>query len=148
VLYRGLPPPIQLLGEAALLKRLRDAGFSEVGNWIRGQERVVCELVVEKTSYNILYAFVSGEQVLYVGKTTIPLRDRMYQYQRPGPTQRTNMRVNAAITEMLESGASISVYALPDPGDMEYRGFHLNLAAGIEDGVIRELQPKWNKTGR
>lgn len=131
-----------------MLTRLLDAGFSEVGNWVRGEERAECKLVAEETSYNILYAFVFRDEVLYVGKTTIPLRDRMYQYQRPGPTQRTNIRVNAAITELLASGASISVYALPDPGDMEYRGFHLNLAAGIEDSVIREIQPKWNKTGR
>ena len=49
---------------------------------------------------------------------------------------------------MIKSGSAVDIYALPDPGDMEYKGFHLNLAAGLEDSLIRELKPSWNKTGK
>jgi hypothetical protein len=72
----------------------------------------------------------------------------MYQYQRPGPSQRTNIRINAAIAERLATGNAIEIYVLPDPGDMEYKGFHLNLAAGLEDSLISSLRPTWNKAGK
>ena len=131
-----------------MLSRITGAGFVEVGKWEFREGRPVYSLDEEKTSYNVLYAFVRGDDVLYVGKTTIALRDRMYQYQRPGPSQRTNIRVNTLLAELLKGGQSVKIFALPDRGDMEYHGFHLNLAAGIEDSVINELQPQWNKAGR
>ena len=113
-----------------------------------GEEHPEYELDAERTTYNVLYAFTSSDELLYIGKTTIALRDRMYQYQRPGPSQRTNIRVNSAIAELLKSGGTIEIYALPDTGEMEYRGFHLNLAAGLEDSLISELDPKWNIAGK
>ena len=130
------------------VSKLAKVGFRKVGRWSMGKERPEYELDAEKITYNVLYSFVSDTEILYIGKTTIALRDRMYQYQRPGPSQRTNIRVNAAISEMLKIGSSVDVYALPDPGDMEYKGFHLNLAAGLEDSLISELKPTWNKTGK
>lgn len=131
-----------------MFSRITDAGFVEVGRWELRDGRLAYSLDKEKTSYNVLYAFVSGDEVLYVGKTTIALRDRMYQYQRPGPSQRTNIRVNSSLTEFLSQGGAVKIFALPDRGEMEYHGFHLNLAAGIEDSVINELQPQWNKAGK
>lgn len=130
------------------VSKLAKVGFRKVGCWSMGEERPEYELNAEKMTYNVLYSFVSGTEILYIGKTSVALRDRMYQYQRPGPSQRTNIRVNAAISEMLKTGSTVDVHTLPDPGDMEYKGFHLNLAAGLEDSLIRELKPTWNKTGK
>lgn len=131
-----------------MLSRLLDVGFREVGAWRINSTRPEYTLDAEQTSYNVLYAFVFGDEILYIGKTTIHLRDRMYQYQRPEPSQRTNIRVNASLAEMLSQGNTVKIFALPDSGEMEYRGFHLNLAAGIEDSLINQLKPKWNKTGK
>ncbi|MCH8945219.1 MAG: GIY-YIG nuclease family protein [Proteobacteria bacterium] len=131
-----------------MISRLKKVGFRRVGRWVMGEERPEYELDAEKMTYNVLYSFVSGTEILYIGKTTIPLKQRMYQYQRPGPSQRTNIRVNAEISELLNKGSKVDILALPDPGDMEYKGFHLNLAAGLEDSLIAELKPKWNKTGK
>lgn len=137
------------LGYARMSKsKLAKVGFRKVGSWSMGEERAEYELNAEKMTYNVLYSFVSGTEILYIGKTTIPLKQRMYQYQRPGPSQRTNIRVNAEISELLKKGTKVDIHALPDPGDMEYKGFHLNLAAGLEDSLISELKPKWNKTGK
>jgi len=128
--------------------RLKRAGFVEVGKWSLEKSRPICVLERERGTFNVLYAFVSGRKILYVGKTTIPLRDRMYQYQRPGKSQRTNLRVNESMARVLRDGSPIRVLALPDPGDMEYEGFHLNLAAGIESSIINQLKPEWNITGK
>ena len=128
--------------------KLRKVGFRRVGRWVMGDERPEYELDAEEITYNVLYSFVSGTEILYVGKTTIPLKQRMYQYQRPGPSQRTNIRVNAEISELLKNVPKVDIHALPNPGDMKYKGFHLNLAAGLDDSLISELKPKWNKTGK
>ena len=128
--------------------KLTAVGFKKVGRWKMGSARPEFKLDSERSAYNVLYSFVSNDSILYIGKTTITLGERMYQYQRSGPSQRTNIRVNEAITKMIKSGSAVDIYALPDPGDMEYKGFHLNLAAGLEDSLIRELKPSWNKTGK
>jgi hypothetical protein len=127
---------------------LKKAGFTEVGRWELGKRGPTCILDKERTTFNVLYAFVSSRRILYVGKTTLPLGSRMYQYQRPGKSQRTNIRVNALIEKLLADAAKIKIFALPDPGNLDYKGFHLNLAAGIEDGVISSLQPEWNIASR
>jgi len=89
-----------------------------------------------------VYTFVSEEEGLYIGMSRIPLRDQICQYQRRGPTRSRNIQVNSAITDLLQSGASVLVYALPDRRDMEDKGFHISLAEGIENSVIREIQPR------
>jgi hypothetical protein len=38
----------------------------------------------------------------------------------------------------------VAIYVLPDNGLLYYGGFHVNLAAGLEDSLVRELQPPWN----
>ena len=128
--------------------RLVELGFRQVGEWRIQNGKPQYSLSAEATSYNVLYAFVSGDEVLYIGKTTIALRDRMYQYQKPGPSQRTNIRVHGLLNDLLSRGTYVQIHALPDDGSMQYRGFHVNLAAGLEDSVINGLKPKWNITGR
>lgn len=48
------------------------------------------------------------------------------------------------ITEALTRGSAIEILALPDNGLLHYGGFHLNLAAALEDDIIRKLDPIWN----
>lgn len=93
---------------------------------------------------NIMYAFISDGEVLYVGKTTQTLQKRLYGYQNPGPSQKTNTRVNPLLKELLGQNKSVNIYAFPDDGLWYIGNFHLNLAAGLEDGIISILKPKWN----
>jgi 5-methylcytosine-specific restriction protein A len=44
----------------------------------------------------------------------------------------------------LAKGQEVEAYILPDNGLLRYGAFHLNLAAGLEDSLIRELNPAWN----
>jgi hypothetical protein len=130
-----------------MLQRLRDIGFRKVGEWEFSAGELMCSLVAEAESRNILYAFESKGEVLYIGKTTQPLKTRMYGYQNPSPTQSTNIKNNENIKEILSSGNDVSILALPDHGLLHYGGFHLNLAAGLEDNIVFQIKPKWNKTG-
>ncbi len=97
---------------------------------------------------NILYAFISNGEVLYVGKTTQSLKTRMYGYQNPGPTQKTNIKINKLLLQLLSAGKRIEIYARLDNGIQRIGVFHLNLAAGLEDSIISILKPKWNQMGK
>lgn len=84
---------------------------------------------------------------LYIGKTVSSLKKRMYGYQNPGASQSTNIKANQFIRESLAGGKVVEVHALPDNGLLYYGGFHVNLAAGLEDSLLAQLKPKWNKAG-
>lgn len=128
-------------------QRLLDIGFRKVGEWKLSAGELSCALNAEAKSRNILYAFESEREILYIGKTTQALMARMYGYQNPGPTQSTNIRNNANLKEHLGAGGAVSILVLPDHGLLKYGGFHLNLAAALEDDIVSQLKPKWNKTG-
>jgi hypothetical protein len=127
------------------LNRLVDIGFRIAGVWKLGGGGVVCELHDDfAAARNVLYAFAADGQLMYVGKTVQPLRARMTGYRNPGATQSTNIKNNHNIRQSLEQGKRIEVYVLPDNGLLHYGKFHVNLAAALEDSVVRELNPPWN----
>ncbi|MDZ4170308.1 MAG: GIY-YIG nuclease family protein [Coriobacteriia bacterium] len=122
-----------------------DIGFNRVGDWRLVEGRLVFKLDTATTSANVLYAFISGEgQVFYIGKTTQTLPKRLMGYQRPGPSQVTNIRNNIEIKILLALERHVEIYALADTGLLRFGEFTINLAAGLEDALISELKPAWN----
>ncbi len=130
------------------MKRLTDIGFRKVGEWQIVNGTITPNLTDFSNSANTLYAFISNGEVLYVGKTTQPLKKRMYGYQNPGRKQNTNIKVNRLIHDLILKGRHIEIYALPDNGNHHVGAFHLNLAAGLEDSIISTLKPRWNESGK
>ena len=129
------------------LAKLEAMGFRKAADWKTEAGALECSLQELAKAQNILYAFVSDRTVLYIGKTVRPLRQRMYGYRRPHSTQSTNIKGNRLILEALSSGLSVAIYALPDNGLLYYGGFHVNLAAGLEDSLVNAIKPLWNKMG-
>lgn len=129
------------------MQRLVDMGFRQVGSWTANGDKIIFSLESCPDAKNVLYAFICDGTVLYVGKTTQPLKRRMYGYQNPGPTQTTNIKGNGFIRELVTSGKEVEILALPDNGLLHYGGFHVNLAAGLEDSIVSTLKPAWNKMG-
>lgn len=129
---------------SAKLDRLKRIGFTAVGWWELTESGISFELTEFATARNILYAFVIDGDLNYIGKTTQSLRARMAGYKTPGPTQSTNIRNHARIRELLTAGAHVEIFALPDSGLLYYGEFHVNLAAGLEDSLVRDLSPPWN----
>src|SRR4030065_607502 len=97
-------------------KQLENMGFRKFGEWKIATDKLQCVLTSDATAKNVLYAFISEGVVLYVGKTVRSLKQRMYNYQNPGPTQSTSIRCNKLIYDAVASGKSIDVHALPDNG--------------------------------
>lgn len=127
------------------MDRLLRIGFIKIGYWdfVDGQlDYVITESFSDVC--NNLYAFVCDGEVKYIGKTTRLLKKRMYHYKNPGATQSTNIKNNARIREALQQNIAVDILVLPDNGLMHYGQFHLNLAAGLEDSMIKTLDPEWN----
>lgn len=128
------------------LARLKAIGFALAGQWELAENGIVCELQDFANTCNALYAFAVDGELMYMGKTVAksPLRSRFAGYRNPRPTQSTNIKNNRNIRESLDRGKRVEIYVLPDRGLFYYGGFHLNLAAGLEDSLVRDLNPPWN----
>jgi len=126
------------------LARLVSIGFIKIGAWHLEDSIIKPRIDKHGTSTGFLYAFVSDPAVLYIGKSTQTIRKRMYQYQRPGSSQRTNIRVSSQIASLLQTRRSVDIYIFIDTEGLEHKGIKVNLAAGLEDNLISEIQPGWN----
>jgi len=127
-----------------IMNRLLAIGFEPVGHWHIDHGDLNLTLERHGTQSNILYAFVCNGQVMYIGKTVQKLASRMQGYKTPGNSQTTNIRNRQNIITHLNMGEAVELYAMPDNGLMRYGGFHLNMAAALEDDLIRQMKPKWN----
>ena len=130
------------------LERLIEAGFVRCGTWRLTNDVPTCTLLSHQENAGILYALVSDGAVLYVGKTTKTLKQRMYQYEHPGPSQLTNIANHQQLRQVLASGRSVDLYVLVDTAGIRHAGFRVSLAAGLEDDIIATVDPVWNKAGR
>ena len=130
------------------MNRLLDIGFIPVGHWTLNSNAIKSNLISHHLTTNILYSFISNGEIKYVGKTTTQLSQRMYGYQNPGPSQRTNIRVNASIKKLLSNDQPVDIFILTDNGLLSYGSFRINLAAGLEDTLISKLNPEWNLAGK
>ena len=63
------------------MNRLLDIGFELSGHWFLTEGRLDFALARNATRSNILYAFVTDGEVLYVGKTVRTLTVRMSNYR-------------------------------------------------------------------
>ncbi|WP_199911620.1 GIY-YIG nuclease family protein [Dongshaea marina] len=127
-----------------MLNKITQIGFRKVGEWYLDNQKPQLNIHEEAESSNILYSFVVDGIPKYIGKTTQPLKKRMYGYLNPGATQSTNIRNHQNILDALTTNSSIELYVLPDHGLLHFGEFHLNLAAGLEDSLIAKLSPAWN----
>lgn len=124
---------------------LVSAGFQRSGIWVldtQGCPRIEGQLPVEKG----VYAFASNETILYVGVAGMGLKKRLYYYGKPGPTQTTNIRLNALIRESLIDGETVNILTAMPP-DFEWGGFVVNGRAGLEVGLIELFYLPWNVRG-
>jgi excinuclease UvrABC nuclease subunit len=128
-------------------QKLVKLGFELAGHWeFVGGLR--CKLHRHAEARGVLYAFICSQSVMYIGKTRISLRQRMNGYEHPSESQRTNVRNNSYIHEKLEGKQEVEVLVFQPKEQQTYRGYSVNLAAGLEDSVIEQFSPKWNISGK
>lgn len=126
------------------MRRLLEIGFEQVGKWQLIDQKLALVLTRMNGQRNVLYAFIQDASVLYVGKTTGPLENRMGGYLRPHASQRTNVRNHQSLVQLLRQDKVVDIYAWADTDMHRIGEFHLNYAAGLEDSIIRTIVPPWN----
>jgi hypothetical protein len=136
-------PPVK--DGLALLLRL---GFEIAGSWSLRRGTLDPKIDHYSDESNVLYAFVNNGEVKYVGMSRNRLKVRMSQYRNPGPSQTTNIRNEKRIRELLEKGDEVQIWVLASNEEILYRGFPLNVPAGLEINLIRSIRPSWNSAGR
>jgi len=136
--------PLKRIEDLPPLERLTKIGFVPAGTWSCEGDVLRVNFEAHSDAFNVLHALVIGEEVMYIGKSTRTLATRLDGYCKPSASQLTNVKNNRNLKEVLKGGKRVDVYALPDNGSLHYGGFHVNLAAGLEDSLIRTLRPKWN----
>lgn len=131
---------------------LLNLGFVDVGYWRPSGDFLTYQLDGENTGANetllddrnALYAYVVGEEVLYVGKTARSIRKRFVGYCRPGKRQATNLRCHRNIKANIAQGREIRIFIFAPITHLRYAEFEINLAAGLEDSLIQQFNPPWN----
>lgn len=135
---------------------LLNLGFVDIGRWVPNGDFIIYQLDGANASANevlldaknALYAFVEGDQILYIGKTARSIRKRYAGYCRPGIRQATNLRCHGNIKAAITNGEEIRIFAFAPLTHLHYSDFEINLAAGLEDSLIREFDPSWNGKDR
>lgn len=123
---------------------LIDGGFTLLGTWIASENGIGLSTPAPRDPG--VYAFVIDSLIKYVGVTKSGFHRRMYNYQRPGPTQSTSIRINQIIAQHVGAGTVVEVYIAVPPA-LEWNGLPIHSAAGLEAGLIEMIQPPWNKQG-
>lgn len=131
------------------LEKLKKIGFIEAGYWHMGKMGLIFHLDdVMKIKNEVVYAFVSANDVYYVGKTDATLHGRMSNYKSGKEENKsgiTNKNVRSKINEILVLGGKVEIYVLSDI-ELNHEGFKVSLSSGIEPSLIKALDPnlRWN----
>jgi hypothetical protein len=126
------------------LNKLQTIGFQKVGNWTLKDNTLDYSIDISNKNINFLYAFVVNDEIKYIGKSTQTIYKRFQGYKKPGSSQKTNIKNNANLKEVLMQSQAVDIYIFIDTGLLRYGEFHINLAAGLEDDLIKQIKPEWN----
>ena len=138
------------------IDRLYEVGFQILGTWeLTARRKLALRLTPDNdstrtrlTSGPALYAFISGTDILYLGKTSLSLVARFGGYKNPGARQQTNIKCSKHIIDFISSERRVDVLSLSGVTQLRWGEFELNIAAGLEDSLIAQLSPQWNgRTG-
>jgi hypothetical protein len=124
------------------LQNLLDAGFQRVGTWRLIESGSGMRLEGDAAREAGVYAYTVDGVVCYVGSAQRGLHTlRRYATTK---TMKTSTRIRGEIISCLNDGKTVEVYALQPPAT-HWKGLPVDLVAGLEEGLIRSIQPVWNK---
>ena len=135
------------MNDSNIDERFLDVGFEKVGHWFLDSNQLDYDLTKLENESHLVYSFLSENQILYIGKTSRKLKERMAGYKNPGQSQSTNIANKSNIIEILTAGKSLEIFAYSHDEDILFRGIKIDVADGIEGPLIALFKPKWNRLG-
>ena len=136
-------PTVRSLKPALEEKELIRAGFENVAIW-RSSQKYGIEPSSKLPTRQGVYAFSIGGVVKYVGVATMGLSKRIYLYSKPGPTQRTSIRLHQIISACVTRGELVAIL-VATPDDLHWNGLPIHGCAGLELGLIKKFNLPWNR---
>ncbi|MHA1600475.1 MAG: GIY-YIG nuclease family protein [Alphaproteobacteria bacterium] len=128
-------------------ERLIASGFALSARWkLQAKSRV--QLIGEPPKQPGVYAFAVDGEVCYVGSARLGIAKRLRPYEITKDKTRPAFRIRTLIRKALKSGSEVTVLTIVNLKPIQQRGLPVDLIAGIEVGLIRKLQPKWNRRER
>lgn len=131
---------------------LTSLGFVDIGKWqpkdgfieyiLDGRDFEANTVRLDDPS--ALYAFVINDRVQYIGKTARSIRRRFVGYRRPGGTQVTNRRCHHNVKIAMADGSEVRIYVFTPVTHLQYGDFEIDIAAGLEESLIKAFAPLWN----
>jgi hypothetical protein len=130
------------------LNRLKSAGFSSIGIWRQGEH-----ISPKAPKEPGVYAFVTQGEVMYVGSSKgspkRTSRKRIGEYETNQDGNADDRLVHREIAEVHKIKGEIEVYTLVlSPWKLYWNALPIDLVTGLEAGLIRDFDPKWNRRGR
>ena len=134
------------------LTELIGYGFLCVGSWTSDPEGIGIEYAVTKVkNAKLIYAFVTGSEVMYIGKCD-QFKRRMSQYRGGNKPKAlsTNKKNFKRIRESLDSGLEVPIFGLfPEVSPIpKFNDLPIDLVDGLETPFIYKFDPDWNETKR
>lgn len=139
-----LVPRLESVNHGLVIDQLKNLGFEKVGFWTYDNNELTFDLDSNSKEKKILYAFVVEGEIKYIGKSVQTLQKRIYLYKNGHNSQKTNFRINAKLVEILSTSDKVDIYAFISKIPLFYSDIEINLAAGLEDGMIEKFNPEWN----
>lgn len=136
-----LSPIVTLAGQ------LLEGGFIHVGAWEEdGTGSIVFKGDEPLPRDAGVYAYVVADEVCYVGSAQRGLRTRLRHYEI-AKTLRTAHRIRQEVLALLAAGQRVHVYVIVPPPLVLNDILPVDTVAGLEEGLIRSLRPRWNRRG-
>ena len=126
------------------VENLRAAGFRKIGDWVTSANKITLDGEVPEEPG--VYAFAIGSEVRYVGVASRSLKQRLNFYRNAGKSQVTNIRIRQLILDELGARQEVEVLAAV-PGSSEWNGLPVDMATGLEAGIIGKFRLPWNQRG-
>jgi hypothetical protein len=127
------------------LERLLKAGFIHSGSWKLNDDGRAYPCVERERRAGV-YVYALDGEICYIGSAQRGLQSRFKHYETT-ERLRTAMRIRNEITPLLQAGHQVEIYTICPPA-IEWKNLPIDLIAGLEEGLIRNFNPKWNRRGR
>ncbi|MFT8930814.1 MAG: GIY-YIG nuclease family protein [Acetobacter syzygii] len=129
--------------------QLLAGGFVHIGVWLPYEGgRMAFQGANPVPDEPGVYAYAVGQEVLYVGSAQRGLRRRIRHYAS-SKNLPTASRIREKVLETLSSVTSVDIYVIVLEKPLTLHGIlPVDPVAGLEEGLIRAIKPKWNRRGR
>jgi len=129
---------------------LMKLGFQEVG-YFTLQENHINVSLRHASNESGVYAFLIGNDVMYVGETGTGLLNTISSSLRPVPRQKTRLRIKESIMRALRRGQRVDILfigmsTINELEPIEMAGEKILITRRILERIlIDHLRPPWNK---